>query len=107
PLLSERPELPLPSWYPVDWKHIRRNFWIVYAHEVIGAIIMTSVSVGIDGYVYYLMGMVSSQLKILGNRLEKLGSEEVLGGNLVEKTETNHLNRNKLKLCIKEHQDIL
>lgn len=51
PLLSEKPELPLPSWYPVDWKHIRRNFWIVYVHEVIGAIIMVNVSVGIDGYV--------------------------------------------------------
>lgn len=51
PLLSEKPELPLPSWYPIDWKHIRRNFWIVYVHECIGAIIMVNASVGIDGYV--------------------------------------------------------
>lgn len=51
PLLSEIPLLPLPSWYPVDWKQSRRNFWIVYVHEVIGAIIMVNVSVGIDGYV--------------------------------------------------------
>lgn len=51
PLLSEVPVLPLPSWYPIDWKHIRRHFWIVYVHEVIGAIIMVNVSVGIDGYV--------------------------------------------------------
>ncbi len=51
PLLSEIPELPLPSWYPVDWKHIRRNFWLVYVHEVMGALIMVNVSVGIDGYV--------------------------------------------------------
>lgn len=51
PLLSESPALPLPSWYPVDWKHSQRNFWIVYVHEVIGAVIMVNVSVGIDGYV--------------------------------------------------------
>lgn len=51
PLLLDTPELPLPSWYPIDWKHNRGNFWIVYLHEVIGAIIMVNVSVGIDGYV--------------------------------------------------------
>lgn len=53
PLLLDTPppELPLPSWYPIDWKHNRRNFWIVYIHEVIGAIIMVNCSVGIDGYV--------------------------------------------------------
>lgn len=51
PLLSEKPELPLPSWYPIDWKHSRTNFWIVYVHEAIGAVIMVNCSVGIDGYV--------------------------------------------------------
>lgn len=52
PLLSEKPTLPLPSFYPLlDWKHNRKHFWIVYVHEVIGAIIMVNVSVGIDGYV--------------------------------------------------------
>lgn len=51
PLLLEKPVLPLPSWYPCDWKNSRRNFWIVYMHEVIGAIVMVNCSVGIDGYV--------------------------------------------------------
>lgn len=54
PLLLDTPALPLPSWYPIDWKNSIRNFWIVYIHEVIGAIIMVNVSVGIDGYVYVL-----------------------------------------------------
>lgn len=52
PLLSDIPELPLPSWYPIDWKRNQMNFWIVYVHEVVGALIMVNVSVGIDGYVW-------------------------------------------------------
>lgn len=51
PLITDIPELPLPSWYPIDWKRNQTRFWLVYAHEVLGAVIMVNVSVGIDGYV--------------------------------------------------------
>lgn len=53
---------------------------------------------------YYLMGMVSSQLEILGNRLENLGTEIIkddAGPDICNE------NSNKLKLCIKEHQNII
>lgn len=50
------------------------------------------------------MGMVSSQLEILGKRLENLGSEII---NDKASSVTINENCNKLKLCIKDHQDIL
>lgn len=50
------------------------------------------------------MGMVSSQLKILGNRLENLGTDVTGNANDAEV----HIEcRSKLHECIKDHQNIL
>lgn len=43
--IRETPELPLPSWYAIDWKHNRKNYWIVNVHECLGAVIVANASV--------------------------------------------------------------
>lgn len=54
------------------------------------------------------MGMVSSQLEILGNRLAYLGTETTNYENddCPDSESFNDFD-NKLQLCIKEHQNIL
>lgn len=54
------------------------------------------------------MGMVGSQLEILGNRLADLGTTTINyeNKNCSEPASCNDDN-NKLQLCIKEHQNIL
>lgn len=55
---------------------------------------------------YYLMGMVSSQLEILGNRLKNLGNTYDSTANS-DGTEAIDEEKGNLELCIKEHQAIL
>lgn len=50
------------------------------------------------------MGMVSSQLEILGNRLKNIGTEIVKNEVSLDKCNEN---RQKLRECIQEHQRIL
>lgn len=56
------------------------------------------------------MGMVSSQLEILGKRLEKLGSTLMKDEDEYEDADCSDVqneDNKKLQLYIKEHQDIL
>lgn len=101
-------ELPIPSWYPLDWKNNRRDYWIVYSHNAIGAFIVGSLNVTMDCYAYYLMGMVAAQFEMLYARIEELGTNF---NGIDQKKLSYEMARKEniflLKLCLKEHQNIL
>lgn len=46
-ILSETPILPIESWYPLDWQHNSRDFWIVFVHDLFGAFIVGQVNLGL------------------------------------------------------------
>lgn len=107
-LLATDLELPIPSWYPLDWKQNRRDYWIVYGHNTIGAFIVGNLNVTMDCYDYYLMGMVTAQFEMLHQQIEELGTNF----KKVDETTLTYdmaLRDNVLsaKLCLMEHQSIL
>lgn len=107
-LLATDYQLPIPSWYPLDWKHSRRDYWIVYAHNTIGAFIVGNLNVTMDCYAYYLMGMVTAQFEMLHQRIEELGTNlgEVDNPKLSRKGAMVE-NVLSARLCFVEHQSIL
>ncbi|KAJ6615657.1 Odorant receptor 2a [Pseudolycoriella hygida] len=107
PLFSTIAVLPIASWYPLDWQHNTRDFWIVFTHDVIGAFIVGQVNLGMDSYAYYLMAMITTQLEVLHINIEELGTN-------FDQSETDQSHRKiieknalSLNLCLREHQMIL
>lgn len=108
PILSEKSVLPIASWYPLDWQHNSRDFWIVFTHDILGAFIVGQVNLGMDTYAYYLMAMITAQFEILHVHIEKLGTDF----DEFDQTHQSHERAIKessysMKLCLKEHQMIL
>lgn len=107
-LLSTTPVLPIASWYPLDWQHNRRDFWIVFTHDILGAFIVGQVNLGMDSYAYYLMAMITAQFQMLHVQIEQLGTNF----DEIDKSERSHEmalrgNAVSLNLCLKEHEIIL
>lgn len=78
PFNNENLKLPMPTWYPFDWKTNRIFYGIAYVHQMIIINLILTVNVGLDLYSYYLMGMVAVQFQIIGERLRKVGNEKRL-----------------------------
>lgn len=107
-LLSKSPILPIASWYPLDWRHNSRDFWIVFTHDILGAFIVGQTNLAMDSYAYYLMGMITAQFEMLHIHVKKLGTNF----KKIEKTQRSYDNACRenelsLDLCIKEHQKLL
>lgn len=107
-LLSKEPVLPIASWYPLDWRHNRRDFWIVFTHDILGAFIVGQINLAMDSYAYYLMAMITAQFEMLHIHVEALGTnfDEI---KTTRRSYENALRENELSLdlCIEEHQQIL
>ncbi len=107
-LLATDFQLPIPSWYPFDWKHNRRDYWMVYGHNMIGAFIVGNLNVTMDCYAYYLMGMVTAQFEMLHHQIEELGTnftkvdDDKFSYEMAKKD-----NILSAKLSVKEHQSIV
>lgn len=108
-LISTEFELPIPSWYPLDWKHNRRDYWIAYTYNTIGAFIVGNLNVTMDCYAYYLLAMVTAQFEMLFERIEELGKKN--HDNVGVDTPSHKValpdSVMSIKLCLKEHQNIL
>ncbi|KAJ6644401.1 putative odorant receptor 71a, partial [Pseudolycoriella hygida] len=94
---KENPEMPLVCWYPLDWQNDTTSFWIVYPYSVFCAFAIMHINITLDCFSYYLMDTVSTQVLIVGRRVDKLGK---IAGNEKEDFE-------KLNVCIKRHQHVM
>lgn len=98
PVLVDETMLPYPGWYPLDWMHDRRDYWLVYIYQVLGMFFQIQALVVIEVYFIYLMVVVSVQLEVLANRMERIGYS--IGAR-------NKQAEQSLKQCVQEHCKVL
>lgn len=115
-LLASDYDLPIPSWYPLDWKHNRQHYWIVYSYNAVGAFIVANVNVTMDCYAYYIMGMITAQFDMLYQQIERLGTNlDEVGKRVQEEVYETTLsydmamksNVKLARLYLEEHESIL
>lgn len=70
--INNPPELPLPCWYPIDWKNNSFYYWIAYTYQMIGAFLILNVNATLDLYSILLMAIISKHMEILGDRLANI-----------------------------------
>ncbi len=91
----EKAELPFGAWYPVDWEHNNRDFWIVQSYQFYGMFIAVNINVACELFPCFFLTVIGCQLEILGMRLEKLNSELSIHGKenskMIEKLIDEHV----------------
>lgn len=110
PVLVSEPMLPYPGWYPLDWMNSHRDYWIVYAYQVLGMFFQIQTLVILEIYFIYLMVIVSTQMELLARRLNRIGygvGEQKGGSHFEYNFIQNELAERTLKDCIIVHCDIL
>lgn len=90
-------QLPFRAWYPFDWQHDEKLYWIAYTYQVVGMIVQANLNITIEIFPGYLMYMAHLKMEILSLRLEGLHQEL----NKQVKSVRN------LVECIKLHQNIV
>lgn len=100
PVLVAEPMLPYPGWYPLDWQHNSRDYWCVWLYQVLGMFFQIQALVIIEVYFIYLMVVASTQLDVLGGRIERIGYGEEADERVDEAEHT-------LIECIRAHTQVL
>lgn len=92
-------KLPYPGWFPFDWKHNQKYFWIAYSYQVfaMGLSCTTNVSTDLTGG--YLSFQVSIFFRLVSRRLAAIGNSRG-DGELFPDEKTIHA----LVRCIEMHQ---
>lgn len=103
-LLSDEHLLTFPAWFPFDWQNNYRTYWCLFAYQLIGMILTSNLNVSIEMYPNFMFSMVSTQMKILNERLQNIGYTY---DQKVEKSHNQHRALLALKGCIQTHQEIL
>lgn len=104
--IYDSPELPLQSWYPIDWKNVNLYYWIAYAYQMIGAILILNVNATLDLYSVFLMAIICKHIEIIGGRLANITvqyEKRTKYPNLAEQERINE----ELIDCIKVHQNLI
>lgn len=104
--IYDSPELPLQSWYPIDWKNVNSYYWIAYAYQMIGAIIILNVNGTLDLYSVFLMAIICKHIEILGDRLSTITvqyDEKTMYPSSAEQERISE----ELVDCIKVHQNLI
>lgn len=69
------PELPFGAWYPLDWQHSNRDFWIAQSYQFYGMVILANINIALDLFPCFFLTAIGCQLDILGFRMKKLNRE--------------------------------
>lgn len=110
PLSESERVNPLPVWYPFEWKLNIVIYGIGYAHQIILITLILTINVSFDCYSFFVMGMVAVQFRIIGIRLQNLGSKTSLNSDLGPTHNYSKLLKQSvqdLRHCISVYQDIL
>lgn len=70
-LYSTPLQLPFRAWYPIDWRHDKRQYWMAYTYQVVGMIMLANLNICIEIFPGYLMYMARLKMDILSLRLER------------------------------------
>ena len=107
-LAAKDPQLPFPAWYPVDWSHNRRDYWIAFTYQAIGMIISSNLNITIELFPIFMLFIISVKIDILGMRLQKLGlmQNKAMASVASKPNKDEDHSLSLLKDAIKTHQDI-
>lgn len=97
PLFAAKTELPFLGWYPLDWKNNSTDYWITYIYQVVGILIEINLNVTMELFPSYLMYMLSTQMDILGMRLERISASTCDNDELAQ----------NISISTKEQQEIV
>lgn len=106
PLLSDKPVLPYPSWYPFKLDDINARFYTAYAYEVISLIQGASFNASIDILILTLIGNINYQIRLLGMRLSNIGWSKNTEYHEDDKIELNREYYAKIVECVKLRNEI-
>lgn len=73
PLTLKEPTLCYLAWYPVDWQHDRRYYWMVYIYQMIGMIFQANTLICLELYTVYMLISTSTYLRVLDYRFRRIG----------------------------------
>lgn len=74
-LFNEKPELAFTAWYPWDWQHNNKDFWIAHSYQSYLMIIVGFINSACELFPCFFLTMIGCQLDVLGMRLRKLNQE--------------------------------
>lgn len=69
--LSDGYNLAYSGWYPLDWQHNLRDYWIVFLYQYCGMTITSNLNISTDLYFCYNMHMMRVEIGVFGDRLEQ------------------------------------
>lgn len=111
------PQLPFNGWYPLDWQHNNRDYWLTYFYQTFGMAMEINLNITIDLFPCYIMFMISVQMELLGGRLANIegGPGKIMtDGKLMAKQQvdvwadgTDRQSERMIVDCIKIHQNIM
>lgn len=108
PFFEDESTFPYLAWYPWDWHHNRRTWWILYVYQVTGMLVQSNVLIGLELYCVYLLIVLSAYISILSTRLNnigyKSGEKESTGDKAFNNSDISIL---KFTECIEQHQYLL
>lgn len=73
PIFEKERVLPVPIWFPLDWKNNLLNYWFAYIFSTLGQLSLVVLNSFIAIFIWFLMYANALKLKLLGDRLSKLG----------------------------------
>lgn len=85
PLFLSNKTLPLPIWFPLDWRHNSIHFWIVYMYSSMAIFVIGHMVMLLQIYTCYLMFMNTLKFEVLGLRFKSLGYHQPISLNWIGK----------------------
>lgn len=76
PLFLSNASLPLPIWFPLNWKHNSTHFWIVYIYSSMAIFVIGHMVMLLQIFTCYLMFMNTLKFELLGIRFSRLGYQQ-------------------------------
>ncbi len=121
PLFISKATLPLPIWFPLNWRQNKTHFWIVYIYSSLAIIVIGHMVMILQIFTCYLIFMNTLKFEVLGIRFSRLGYRQqslplhwnndikVSGesNGFMESSVLNDNYTNTLIKCIKSHRRIV
>lgn len=86
PFFKKERMMPIPIWFPLDYRNNIMYFWIGYWFSFFGILSLVVLDSFIPIFIWFLIYSNALKLKMLGNRISKLGYDTTRENNrLVEK----------------------
>lgn len=77
PIFETERVLPVPIWFPLDWKNNLLYYWFAYIFSTLGQLSLVVLNSFVPIFIWFLMYGNALKLKLLGGRLSKLGYQSI------------------------------